>query len=90
MTAELLYYMRDEPTPILAWRDGPRPRDHYELTRAFTKGGREPVLLVSLTRNPSRIREAFRQSELVATRQLPAGKSDVRRVTFYALAGYNK
>lgn len=88
LTAELLYYMRDDPTPVLAWRDGPRPRDHYELTRAFAKGSPEPVLLVSLTAEPSRIKEAFTHGELIATRALPAGKSDVRRVTFHALAGY--
>lgn len=88
LTAELLYYMRDEPTPIFAWRDSERPKDHYELTRAYPNGGPEPVILVSLTQEPTRIKQAFRQAEPIATRELPAGTSEVRRVTFHALAGY--
>ena len=90
LTAELLYYMRDETTPILAWREGPRPRDHFELTRAYGEGSPEPVLLVSLTADPARIKEAFSSRELIATRTLPAGRNDVRRVTFHALAGYER
>ena len=45
VTAELLYYMRDEPTPILAWRPG-APHDHFELTRPYTAATPSPVLLV--------------------------------------------
>jgi 4-amino-4-deoxy-L-arabinose transferase-like glycosyltransferase len=45
MTAELLYYMRGETTPILAWRKG-APHDHFELTRPFTAATTGPVLLV--------------------------------------------
>ena len=41
MTAELLYYMRGEATPILAWRKG-APHDHFELTRPFTAADRRP------------------------------------------------
>jgi 4-amino-4-deoxy-L-arabinose transferase-like glycosyltransferase len=89
LTAELLYYMRDEPTPIFAWRDSGRPKDHYELTRAYPKGGPEPVILVSLTAEPTRITQAFQKVEPIATRAVPAGSSEVRRVTFHALAGYD-
>jgi 4-amino-4-deoxy-L-arabinose transferase-like glycosyltransferase len=49
VSAELLYYMRGEPTPVLAWREGSKPQDHFELTRPFAKGAAEPVLLVDLT-----------------------------------------
>ncbi|MGE3914092.1 MAG: ArnT family glycosyltransferase, partial [Hyphomicrobiaceae bacterium] len=47
VTAVLLYYMRREPTPVLAWRSGSRPLDHYEMTRPFKGAGQTPVLLVS-------------------------------------------
>ena len=40
MTAELLYYMRDEPTPVMAWREKGKPQDHFELTRPFGRGAR--------------------------------------------------
>ena len=49
VSAELLFYMRGEPTPVLAWRAKPKPQDHFELTRPYRKGSPEPVLLVDLT-----------------------------------------
>lgn len=53
LSATLLYYLRDEATPVLAWRCGPRPMDHFEMTRAYTKAAGEPVLLVSLRTPPA-------------------------------------
>jgi 4-amino-4-deoxy-L-arabinose transferase-like glycosyltransferase len=99
VTAELLYYMRGEPTPVLAWRSGPRPHDHFELTRPFTAGSGEPVLLVTLKGAPppadpltpiqaGDVASAFARAEPVAERQLPAGINETRRVTFLALSGY--
>ena len=96
VTAELLYYMRAEPTPVLAFRAGPRPHDHFELSRPYTPASGEPVLLVSLagvtddTANaavPSAA-SAFAQAHVVAGRDIPAGKNATRRVTFLALSGY--
>ncbi len=87
VTAELLYYMRDEPTPVLAWRDGPRPRDHYELTRPFEPSTKGPVLLVSLGREKMSLRERFERSETIIQRKLPAGAGKPRTVIFTALEG---
>lgn len=89
ITAELLYYMRDEPTPVFAWHEpGTRPRDHYELSRAYSQGSPEPVLLVSLRRNAGRIGEMFARAEPVSVREVPAGAGPPRRVTFYRLSGF--
>ncbi len=99
VTAELLYYMRGEPTPVLAWRSGPRPHDHFELSRPFTAASGEPVLLVTLKGVPppadpltqaqaGDVASAFARAETVAERQLPAGINETRRVTFLALSGY--
>lgn len=88
VTAELLYYMRGEPTPVLAWRDNGRPRDHYVLSRPFTPDTPEPVLLVSLNADKAEITSAFAQSVEIAMQKLPAGKTESRQVTFYALSGY--
>jgi hypothetical protein len=88
VTAELLYYMREEVTPVLAWRAGPRPQDHYELTRPFTGTAREPVLLVALGRDAGAIRSAFASAVEIGRRELPAGPRQKRRVTFHALSGY--
>lgn len=35
LAAELLYYLRDDPTPLYVWSSGPIPMHHYEMTRPF-------------------------------------------------------
>ena len=87
LSAELLYYMRQEPTPVLAWRAGSRPTDHYEMTRPFTSSVRGRVLLVAMRRDPAEITGRFAQSALIASKTLPAGRSK-RAYAFYDLAGY--
>jgi 4-amino-4-deoxy-L-arabinose transferase-like glycosyltransferase len=87
VTSELLYYMRGEPTPVLAWRPG-APHDHFELTRPFTAATTGPVLLVRLGSGAGGITKAFTTSQEIASRLLPAGENARRRVTFYALSGY--
>ena len=89
VTAELLYYMRAEPTPVFAWREpGMRPRDHYELSRAYGRGSPEPVLLVSLRRSAGRLGDRFAVVEPLEDREVRVGGSAVRRVAFYRLEGF--
>jgi len=87
VTSELLYYMRGEPTPVLAWRQG-APHDHFELTRPFTAKSSGPVLLVRLGSDAGRVPSAFASSQRIGGRTLPAGENAQRQVTFYALSGY--
>ncbi len=87
VTAELLYYLRDEPTPILAWRPG-APHDHFEMTRPFTAATPSPVLLVRVDDEPPPALKSFASADKVGDRMLPAGDNAQRHVTFYALAGY--
>jgi 4-amino-4-deoxy-L-arabinose transferase-like glycosyltransferase len=87
MTAELLYYMRGDPTPILAWRKG-APHDHFELTRPFTAAVAGPVLLVREGPDAGDTPKAFGNAQKIADVDLPAGSNASRRVTFYALSGY--
>ena len=88
LTAELLYYMRDEPTPVLAWRDGGKPQDHYELKRPFEKGSPEPVLLVGLRNDIERVTGRFARVEPLGISEIPAGAGPMRRIRFLGLAGY--
>jgi 4-amino-4-deoxy-L-arabinose transferase-like glycosyltransferase len=88
VTAELLYYLRSEGALVRAWREAGRPRDHYELTRPLDRGAAEPVLLVSLRRDPSRVAGQFTLAERLSERQIPAGAGEPRRVAFYRLQGY--
>ncbi|WP_291003812.1 glycosyltransferase family 39 protein [Hyphomicrobium sp.] len=87
LTAELLYYLRDEPTPILAWRQG-APHDHFELTRPFTASTPAPVLLVRSDEGPGSAAASFASVNRIAAKVLPAGQNAQRHVTFYSLAGY--
>lgn len=87
ITAELLYYMRDEPTPVLAWRDGPAPRDHFELTRPYEAGTPGPALLVSIGKASPTLIARFQQSRALEARKLPAGAGRPRTVIFTALEG---
>jgi 4-amino-4-deoxy-L-arabinose transferase-like glycosyltransferase len=87
LTAELLYYMQGEPTPVFAWRQG-RPHDHFELTRPYSANVKGPVLLVRLAGDGGRPAEAFEGVRKLATLDIPAGPNAKRRVTFYALSGY--
>ncbi len=87
ITAELLYYMRNEPTPIRAWSAGPRPLDHYELTRPFKDPAEVPVLLVSVRRDAAPITRRFAKVELIGERQVPAGLGEPRTVRLFALSG---
>jgi 4-amino-4-deoxy-L-arabinose transferase-like glycosyltransferase len=88
LTAELLYYMREEPTPVLAWRRGVRPQDHYELTRPLAKGSPEPVLLVGLRPDVDEALDRFARAEPLGTRNIAAGLAQARRIGFYRLDGY--
>lgn len=89
VTAELLYYMRDEPTLLLAWRlADQKPQDHYELTRPYAGHPREPVLLVSVRAKADDVTRHFKNVTGLGTADLPAG-SATRKVSLYALSGFN-
>jgi hypothetical protein len=46
-TASLLYYWRDQPEKVVAWLNGPIPKDNFELTRPFTATADQPILYVT-------------------------------------------
>jgi len=86
VTAALLYYMRHEPTPIKAWLSGPRPLDHYELTRPF-RSVDAPALLVSVRRDAERITDRFEHATPVTREMVPAGLGTPRQVHYFRLIG---
>lgn len=93
VTAELLYYLRDTPVRILAWRMTAKPRDHFEMKQPFPgdlgeRAGEARVLLVSTIGNNSPVLDAFASVEAIGEKDLPAGLSETRRVAFFALSGY--
>ena len=87
LTAEFLYYMRDVKLPLYAWRaKGRRPKDHYQLTRPFKPGVREPILLVSLRRDEP-IARAFTLAVPLGERTVPTGRNARRRMYFWRVSG---
>ena len=90
VTAELLYYMRNDPTPVLAWRDGGRPHDHFELTRPFSGGAAEPVLLINVRHDASPVTARFDRVEPLGERAIPAGMTETRKVRLFALSGFKR
>jgi 4-amino-4-deoxy-L-arabinose transferase-like glycosyltransferase len=78
LTAELLYYLRPTPVPIMAWRSGGPPKDHFQLTRPFTKGSPEPVLLVALDYLPKAVWHTFRMTAPPMRLHVPAGLGSTR------------
>ena len=88
LTATLLYYMRGEETPLLAWRaPGAKPRDHYELTRAYQPGSGDPVLLISLDPGASGIPGYFVSAARLTPLVVPEGKGAARTLHLFAVSG---
>ena len=88
MTAELLYYMRGEATPVLAWTGGAKPQDHYEMKRPFMASSPQPVLLVALRRDRDKVLARFSGVTVLGEADLPAGAGQTRHVSFYRLSGF--
>ncbi len=93
LSAELLYYLRDDATPLRAWKPAGPPRDHFELTRPFTeKDATGPVLYVTLRQDANAVRDAvtgaFASATLLGERDVPAGPGSSRRLTLFTLQGF--
>jgi len=87
MAASLSYYLRDEPTPLLAWQHGQHARNHFELTRPLRTGVREPILLVTRMGERSPVPTGFAVNRLLGQVAVSAGRKGRRIITFIALAG---
>ncbi len=88
ITAELLYYIRSEKTPIRTWAQTARPLDHYELTIPYRGRLAEPVLLVVVGDIPLSVADRFSDVDYLEVKNIPAGAGPQRRVTFIKLGGY--
>jgi 4-amino-4-deoxy-L-arabinose transferase-like glycosyltransferase len=88
MAGELLYYLRDVPVPLYAWKTGVLPTDHYQMTRPFTAQSPEPVLFISLRRCPQSFAKSFGSFTHIAVERVMLVKSKSRLVHFCRLVGY--
>jgi 4-amino-4-deoxy-L-arabinose transferase-like glycosyltransferase len=88
MAAELLYYLRDVPTPLYVWPSGSIPSDHYEMTRPFTAAAPEPILFVSLKRCPDYLAKSFGTVTPLGSERVKLVQRKWREVHFCRLAHY--
>jgi 4-amino-4-deoxy-L-arabinose transferase-like glycosyltransferase len=88
MAGELLYYLRDVPTPLYVWPSGPTPKDHYEMTRPFTAATPEPILYVSLKPCPLRVTKVFGTFESLGVERVKLVEKETRALHFCRLADY--
>ncbi|HEY8264536.1 MAG TPA: glycosyltransferase family 39 protein [Methyloceanibacter sp.] len=88
MAAELLYYLRDNPTPLYVWLYQPKPMNQYELTRAMSKDAADPVLFVTQRKCPSQVISSFAESERLGSVNVPIVKDKSRPIFFCRLAKY--
>jgi hypothetical protein len=88
MAAELLYYLRDNPTPLYVWLYQPKPMNQYELTRAMSKDAPDPVLFVTQRKCPSHVISSFAESERLGSVDVPIVKDKSRAIFFCRLEGY--
>jgi 4-amino-4-deoxy-L-arabinose transferase-like glycosyltransferase len=90
LAGELLYYLRNEPIPLYVLPAGPRPSDHYEMTRPFTAATPEPILFISLARCPEKFLESFADVSRLAVVPVPLIEARARMLNFCRLAGYKR
>jgi 4-amino-4-deoxy-L-arabinose transferase-like glycosyltransferase len=88
MAGELLYYLRDVPTPLYVWPSGPTPRDHYEMTRPFTAETPEPVLYISLLPCASKVIKRFGSFESLGMDRVKLVENKARVLHFCRLSDY--
>jgi len=78
VTAEMLYYLRDQDVTIRIWDENGIPQDHFESTMPLGPEPRGPVLLLTGNPDPPRLRERFERVEGLGPVDKPAGPRRTR------------
>jgi hypothetical protein len=87
MVASLIYYLRDDPRPVLTWPRRDVPDDHFDLTRPLTSAAPEPVLFVSACPSGERLKTSFRNVESLGAFATPSGPTTKRDYYAFKLSG---
>ncbi len=89
LLAQLTYYMRDNPTPVFAYRPKEASaRDHYQLVRPYNGASAGPVLFVSAYGKSSPVFKVFAKAEQLGVVEGAAARYRKHAVVFYTLSGY--
>lgn len=87
--SELLYYLRrDKNLALMEWRQPGPPLDHYQLTRPFHAGAKEPILLVSLHPAPEKILQHFAVHGPIIKERISTGGQSGRNLFLQSLSGF--
>jgi len=81
--------LRHRDIAVTAWRDRQVPHNHYELTRPFSRGTSEPVLLIHHKPKVAHITSRFGNVEPLGKIAVPAGLVRKRRLFLYRLSGFD-
>jgi len=85
--SSLLYYWRDQPEQILAWRERPIPEDNFELTRPFTATAPQPILYVTTcTKRKLPLSDFFASVEPLGSIVAPSGPTKAHYYLAFKLA----
>ncbi|MEA2907903.1 MAG: hypothetical protein QOI12_5290 [Alphaproteobacteria bacterium] len=85
--ASLVYYWRDQPEQVLAWRRGRLPDHHFDLTRALTDQAPQPILFVSRCGAAARLAAQFASVEPVGSFETRSGPTSSRTYFAFKLDG---
>lgn len=86
MASLMSYYLRDARLPVLSWRSGEAPRDHFEMTRPYQENPLMPALYMTRQRNPAGVISSFGDAEYVGEILPTAG--EIAHIWFYRLRDY--
>ena len=89
-SATLIYYLRDAPLAVYAWREGEAPGDHFELTRALQERpdlqGADFIYPANGETMPQEVAEHFATVRLAGEVSEHAGSDKLLRI--FVLEGY--
>jgi hypothetical protein len=87
--ASLVYYLRDAPQPVLSWRAGDAPDNHFDMANALHASAAEPILFVSPCPFEARLAKVYPQVKSLGPLTVSSGPSSQRNYQLFLLSGLN-
>jgi membrane-associated phospholipid phosphatase len=87
VVASLVYYLRDDPWPVLSWPIEQTPTNQFDLDRPLTAKAAEPLLYVTAFTFPDRLAEDYAVVKTLPPIDVPTGPGSVRHLFLFELSG---
>ena len=88
--ATLVYYLRDNDRPILAWPSAPEPRHQFDIDRPLTNTAAEPLLYLSNCPTQPRLETYYSTVESLPAIAAATGPHSSRRLFAFKLSGLRR